>query len=83
MPGSVPINQKEDLVRQTALLSRFRTVNGWQHEIIQNLGSGLNYGKEGLKQVIRKICHGEINRLVVTYKDRLLRLGSELMFALL
>jgi putative resolvase len=69
-------------VRQIELLSRFCTVNGWQHEIIQDLGSGLNYGKKGLKEVIRKICHGEMNRLVVTYKDRLLRFGSELVLAL-
>ncbi len=42
----------------------------------------MNYGKKGLKQIMRRICHGEMNRLAVTYKDRLLRFGSELVFAL-
>lgn len=75
-------DQKEDLKRQIELISQFCSANGWISEIIQDLGSGLNYNKKGLKILIRKICYGEINRLVVTYKDRLLRFGSELIFAL-
>ncbi|MDB9313486.1 hypothetical protein PN462_10285 [Spirulina sp. CS-785/01] len=29
----------------------FRAQNGWQHEIIQDLGSGMNYSKRGLKRL--------------------------------
>ncbi len=75
-------DQKEDLRRQANLLSEFCTRNGWEHEIIQDLGSGLNYRKRGLRRLIKRICNSEIKRLVLTHKDRLLRFGSELIFAL-
>ena len=49
---------------------------------MQDLGSGLNYHKKGLRTLILRICSGEIGRLVITHKDRLLRFGSELVFSL-
>ncbi|MCY0897485.1 MAG: IS607 family transposase [Firmicutes bacterium] len=75
-------DQKEDLVRQVALLESFCAANGWTFETLQDLGSGLNYHKKGLRILIRRICSGEIGRVVITHKDRLLRLGSELVFSL-
>ena len=75
-------DQKEDLRRQAILLTEFCARNGWEHEIIEDLGSGLNYRKRGLRQLIKRICSGEVGRLVLTHKDRLLRFGSELVFAL-
>ena len=74
--------QREDLVRQVALLESFCAANGWTYETIQDLGSGLNDRKKGLGTLIRRICSGEVGRLVITHKDRLLRFGSELVFAL-
>jgi predicted site-specific integrase-resolvase len=75
-------DQKEDLKRQVDLLSSFCAVHGWSFEIIQDLGSGLNYAKKGLKKLIQNICLGNIERLVLTHKDRLLRFGAELIFSL-
>ena len=75
-------DQKEDLVRQVALLETFCAANGWTYEIVQDLGSGLNYNKKGLQQLIKRICSGTVGRLVLTNKDRLLRFGSELVFSL-
>lgn len=75
-------DQKEDLVRQVALLESFCAANGWSYEVIQDLGSGLNYQKKGLQQLLKRICSGQVGRLVLTHKDRLLRFGSELVFAL-
>ena len=75
-------DQKEDLVRQVALLESFSAANGWTYEVLQDLGSGLNYHKKGLRLLIKRICSGEVGRLVITHKDRLLRFGSELVFAL-
>lgn len=75
-------DQKEDLVRQVALLESFCAANGWAFETLQDLGSGLNYHKKGLKILIRRIVSGDIGRLVITHKDRLLRFGSELIFSL-
>ncbi len=75
-------DQKEDLVRQAALLETFCAANGWTYEIVQDLGSGLNYNKRWLQQLIKRICSGTVGRLVLTNKDRLLRIGSELVFSL-
>lgn len=75
-------DQKSDLVRQTAMLESYCAANGWSYELIQDLGSGLNYHKRGLRILIRRICEGDITRLVLTHKDRLLRFGSELIFLL-
>jgi putative resolvase len=75
-------DQKADLARQVAVLESFCASHGWSHEIIQDLGSGLNYGKKGLKKLIKAICSGGLNRLVITHKDRLLRFGAELIFSL-
>src|SRR6202789_4068233 len=75
-------DQKEDLVRQVQLLESFCAANGWTCEIIEDLGSGLNHNKRGLRNLIRSICLSQIDRLVLTHKDRLLRFGSELIFSL-
>jgi len=75
-------DQKDDLFRQKEVVELFCTANGWQHEIIEDLGSGLNYSKRGLKRLIRLIVDGKVERLVLTHKDRLLRFGSELIFSL-
>ena len=72
-------DQKSDLVRQVALLESFAAANGWTYEVLQDLGSGLNYHKKGLRLLLRRICSGEVGRLVLTHKDRLLRFGSELI----
>lgn len=75
-------DQKDDLVTQVALLESFCAANGWSYEVVQDLGSGLNYKKRGLRQLIKRICVGDVGRLVLTHKDRLLRFGSEIVFAL-
>ena len=75
-------DQKEDLKRQVAMLELYCAANGWQYQIIEDLGSGMNYQKKGLKNLIRAICHQEVGRLVITHKDRLLRFGSELIFSI-
>lgn len=46
------------------------------------MGSGLNYNKRGLKRLIKLITDNQVERLVLTHKDRLLRFCSELIFSL-
>ncbi len=75
-------DQKEDLSRQIQVLELFCAAQGWQVEIISDLGSGLNYSKRGLKRLIKLITDNQVERLVLTHKDRLLRFGSELIFSL-
>ena len=75
-------DQKADLVRQVQVLESFSAANGWQYETIQDLGSGLNYQKKGLQKLLKRILKGDVGRLVLTHKDRLLRFGAELVFAM-
>ncbi len=75
-------DQKDDLVRQTEVLSHFCVAKGWEYEVIIDLGSGLNYKKKGLKKLLKLILTNQVERIVLTHKDRLLRFGSELVFAM-
>ena len=75
-------DQKDDLERQKQVLEMYCASNGWDFEILSDLGSGINYNKKGLKTLINSIIDGEVGRLVITHKDRLLRFGAELIFAI-
>jgi putative resolvase len=75
-------DQKEDLQRQEIMLEMFCSSKGWTFEILSDLGSGMNYQKRGLKRLLNLILKGAIGRLVLTHKDRLLRFGAELIFAI-
>ncbi|EHL78302.1 hypothetical protein HMPREF1015_01692 [Bacillus smithii 7_3_47FAA] len=50
-----------------------------EYEIIQDIGSGINYKKKGLRQLIKMINNKEVDKIVVFHKDRLLRFGFELV----
>jgi len=49
------------------------------HLIIEEIGSGLNLNKKGIKKIIKLAIAGKINELVVAYRDRLTRFGFELI----
>lgn len=74
-------DQKSDLDRQDAVLSAYCLSQGWEFEVIRDLGSGMNYRKKGLQKLINTLLDGEVARLIISHKDRLLRFGSELIFA--
>ena len=75
-------DQKANLERQKQVLELYCAGQGWTFEILADLGSGMNYQKKGLKRLLNAIIEGEIGRLVITHKDRLLRFGAELVFSI-
>lgn len=75
-------DQKDDLERQKQVLEIYCARQGWTFEVIADLGSGMNYHKKGLKRLLNMILADEVGRLVITHKDRLLRFGAELVFAI-
>lgn len=75
-------DQKEDLERQKQVLELYCAKQGWTFEVIADLGSGMNYNKKGLKRLLNEIIDGKVGRLVIAHKDRLLRFGAELVFAI-
>jgi excisionase family DNA binding protein len=75
-------DQKADLERQKQVLELFCSARGWTFELVSDLGSGMNYQKKGLRQLLDGIVSGRVGRLVITHKDRLLRFGAELVFSI-
>lgn len=75
-------DQKDDLIRQVQVLELYCAKAGFNYEVIQDLGSGMNYYKKGLTKLLNLILEGQVKRLVLTHKDRLLRFGAELIFAI-
>ncbi|EAK0773145.1 IS607 family transposase [Campylobacter jejuni] len=75
-------DQKDDLIRQVQVLELYCAKAGFNYEIIQDLGSGMNYYKKGLTKLLNLILEGQVKRLVLTHKDRLLRFRAELVFAI-
>jgi len=70
-------DQKSDLVTQAEYLKSIGC-----DEVITDLGSGMNCKKRGLHKLLKLIISGQIEKLVLTHADRLLRFGHELVFKL-
>lgn len=75
-------DQKDDMEWQKRVLELYCAQQDWTFELISDLGSGVNYYKKGLKRLLNEILAGNVGRLVITHKDRLLRLGAELVFSI-
>ncbi len=71
-------DQKEDLPRQAERLANHASDRPCM--IIKDIGSGLNCNKPGLKKLLALLLTGTVRELILTFKDRLLRFGCELIF---
>lgn len=67
--------QKEDLKRQVEYMRTHHP----NSEILSEIGSGLNFKREKLLKIIELAIKGEIEELIITYKDRLARFGYDLI----
>lgn len=66
--------QKDDLARQVAYMrQQFEDA-----DIVQDVGSGLNFKRKGLQSILRRIMQGDKFTLIVAHRDRLCRFGIEL-----
>jgi len=71
--------QEGDLKRQIDYVKQYCITKGYSFEIIEDIGSGINYNKNGLNLLINLIIQNRIEKVVVLYKDRLVRFGFELI----
>ncbi len=67
--------QEKDLKRQVDLMKKKYP----EHNIIKDIGSGLNMKRKGLLELIQLAINGKLEEVVVTYKDRLARFGYDLI----
>ena len=71
--------QKDDLERQIENVKTYLLAQGNPFEVISDIGSGINYKRKGLLELLERIMSDEVSKVVVLYKDRLSRFGFELI----
>lgn len=55
--------QKDDLERQIENMKLYLNAQGRPYEIISDIGSGINYKKKGLKELIKRISQNKVEKL--------------------
>lgn len=65
--------QSEDLERQKTVMRELYP----NHELISDIGSGLNENRKGYLKILNIALSGELKELVIAYKDRLCRFGFD------
>lgn len=65
--------QREDLTRQSEFLQS-RYPSG---ELVAEIGGGLNYKRKKFIAVLERVMSGDVERIVVAYKDRIARFGFD------
>jgi predicted site-specific integrase-resolvase len=68
-------HQKEDLERQATLLQE----NYPDGILIKDVGSGISWKRPGMRRLLEHVHAGDVETIVVTYRDRICRFGFELI----
>jgi len=78
------LKQKKDLENQIQLLKQFCFNNGYTvSKIFSDIASGISFEKrKDFFKMLDDILAGKVERVVITYKDRLSRVGFELFYHL-
>ncbi len=76
--------QKKDLENQVGLLKQFCFTNGYTVSgIFKDIASGISFDKrKEFFKMLDDIMDGKVERVVITYKDRLSRVGFDLFLHL-
>lgn len=70
--------QKDDLLNQKQFLLNFTSSKGIiVDEIIEDIGSGLNYNRKKWNKLIDECMENKIDSIIVTHKDRFIRFGFD------
>ncbi|WP_394555927.1 IS607 family transposase (plasmid) [Priestia aryabhattai] len=72
--------ERDNLKHQEQVIELYCAAKGYRYKIIEDIGSSMDYEKEGLKELIKMVEHNQVSHLVLTHKDRLLRFGNEIIF---
>ena len=68
-------SQKDDLERQILYMKSHYP----EHILIKDIGSGINFKRKGLIKIIDYCVKGQLEEIIVAYKDRLCRFGFDLI----
>jgi predicted site-specific integrase-resolvase len=67
--------QQPYLENQVRKLEEYARSKGWEYEVIEEIASGVNENRRGLRKLLNMVKRGEVDRVVVEYPDRLARFG--------
>ncbi len=71
-------NQRDDLNNQVEFLKQYANAKGMiVDEVLEEVGSGLDYNRKKWNQLIDRCLNGEINSVLIAHKDRFIRFGYE------
>lgn len=73
-------SQKKEMKYQRESIENFSINAGIAvDEYLSDIGSGINFKRKNFLHIIDMIEKGEVSKLIITYKDRLIRFGFELI----
>jgi predicted site-specific integrase-resolvase len=68
--------QKDDLDKQEQVLKEYAISNGYKVDyIFKDIASGMNESRKDLNELIRLVVENKVNKVFISYKDRLTRFG--------
>lgn len=68
--------QKKDLDRQENLLREYAVKNGFKvDKSLSDIASGMNENRKGFNELIDLVIQNKVNKIFISYKDRLTRFG--------
>ena len=71
-------DQKSDLERQIEYLTQYFSSKGYRVvDVLSDVASGLRTDRNGLLKLFNNVINRQVDVVVVTYRDRLTRLGFE------
>lgn len=72
--------QKDDLQSQIQAMEQYCLSSGIAvDEWIKEVGGGMNFKRKQFLDLVDRVASGEISRLIVAHKDRLVRFGFDLL----
>jgi len=80
--GFCRVNRKSrsyELERQVQLLKEYMDDQDWNYQIISDVGSGLDYKRKGLSEVLSLVLEHKVAKLIAVRRDSLVRYGYELI----
>ena len=70
--------QANDLSRQIEIVKSYAISNGFKiDKVYKEIASGMNENRKELNSMLREIFAGNVNKVFVSYKDRLTRFGFD------
>jgi putative resolvase len=68
--------QKEDLDKQEQILKEYAISNGYKVDyVFRDIASGMNETRKDLDDLIKLVIENKVNKVFISYKDRLTRFG--------